>query len=300
MKNILITGGSGLVGKRLTKELESANYQVAWMSRSPEKQEQKSFGWDINQGTMDDEALQWSDAIIHLAGAGVAEKKWTSQRKKIILESRTKTAQLLFDRLRVLENKPEIIVSASGANYYGLDNGEEWLNEESPAGNDFLSEVVVKWEKSVKQFESLGLRTACLRTGIVLAKDGGALPQMLQPPIAAPLGTGSQYMSWIHLEDLARMFIFALEQNNITGSYNAVAPNPVTNRELTKKAAKVKGKPYVDIPVPGFFLKLILGEMAGMVLGGNKVSGDKIIEDGFKFHFSEIDHALEEVFRREK
>ena len=297
MKNILITGGSGLVGRALTQELETANYSVAWLSRTPEKQSQKSFDWDIDKKTIDDQALDWADAIIHLAGANVSEKRWTSSRKKIILESRTSSAQLIFDHLRTREKKPEVIVSASGANYYGSDNGEKWINEESPAGKDFLAEVVVKWEKTVHQFKNLGIRTACLRTGIVLAKDGGALPQMLQPPIAAPLGTGNQYMSWIHLEDLVRMFVFALEHNNISGSYNAVAPQPVTNREMTKKAAKYSGKPFINIPVPGFVLKLILGEMAGIVLGGNKINGDKIISGGFRFHFSEINHALKDIYK---
>ncbi|WP_186755900.1 TIGR01777 family oxidoreductase [Echinicola salinicaeni] len=296
MKNILITGGSGLVGQKLTKSLEQLGYQVAWLSRSPEKQSQKSFSWNIRQKKIDLASLEWADGIIHLAGAGVAEKRWTAARKKLILESRTMSAQLIFEQLRTMENKPEVLVSASGANYYGLDNGEQWLTEEDPAGNDFLSEVVVKWEKSVDQFNSLGIRTVALRTGVVLAKEGGALPQMLQPPVAAPLGSGNQYMSWIHIQDLVDMFIYALEHKNLKGHYNGVSPIPVTNKVLTQRAAKYSGKPFLPLPVPGFMLKIILGEMAGMILGGNKISADKIISSGYKFKFTEIDHALKDLY----
>ncbi|MBD8489708.1 TIGR01777 family protein [Echinicola sp. CAU 1574] len=297
MKNILITGGSGLVGKELTKALESKGYQVAWLSRKPAHQSQKSFGWDVKKQEIDAEAIPWADAIIHLAGAGVAEKRWTPERKKLILESRTLSAKLLFEQVRTLEKKPSVVISASGSNLYGLDNGEVWINEESPAGSDFLSQVVVKWEKSVQQFESLGIRTVCLRTGVVLSTKGGALPQLLQPPVAAPLGSGHQYMSWIHWKDLVNMYIFALENTNITGGYNAVAPKPVTNRELTKQAAKHKGKAFINLPVPGFLLKIVLGEMADMILGGSKISCDKIISGGYKFDFTTLDHTLKDLFK---
>ncbi|UCS94919.1 TIGR01777 family oxidoreductase [Echinicola marina] len=296
MKNILITGGSGLVGQKLTKVLEKTGYQVAWLSRFPEKQSQKSFSWDINQMKIDRQALEWADAIVHLAGAGVAEKRWTAARKKLILESRTLSAQLIFDELRTMEKKPEVLVSASGANYYGLDNGEKWLTEADPAGHDFLAEVVVKWERSVEQFNSLGIRTVTLRTGIVLAKDGGALPQMLQPPVAAPLGDGKQYMSWIHIQDLVDMFSYALEHKNLKGPYNAVSPLPVSNKVLTQQAAKLSGKPFVSLPAPGFLLKIVLGEMAGMILGGNRISSDKMISAGYKFKFTEIAHALKDLY----
>lgn len=296
MNNILITGGSGLIGQALTKALEAKGYAVAWLSRNPEKQTQKSFAWDIQKGHLDTQALEWADAIIHLAGAGVAEKRWTASRKKLILESRTQSTKLLFDQVRLLENKPSTFISASGANYYGLDNGETWLNEESKMGDDFLSLVVEAWEKSAFQFEGLGIRTVAFRTGVVLSQKGGALPQMLQPPIAAPLGSGEQYMSWIHLTDLVEMYVYALEADNISGYYNAVAPQPVTNRELTRKAAAAKGKPFVNIPVPGFLLKLVLGEMAEMILGGNKISCDKIISGGYSFRYSSLDHALKDLF----
>ncbi|WP_215226633.1 TIGR01777 family oxidoreductase [Echinicola shivajiensis] len=296
MKNILITGGSGLVGQRLTKALEEKGYHVAWLSRTPEKQTQKSFGWDIRKQEIDLNSLEWADAIIHLAGADVAEKRWSPTRKRLILESRTLSAQLIFDQLRTVENRPEVMVSASGANYYGLDNGDRWLTEEDPPGNDFLSEVVIKWERSVNQFNSLGIRTVALRTGVVLAKGGGALAKMLQPPVAAPLGSGNQFMSWIHIQDLVDMFIHALEHKNLKGSYNAVSPIPVSNKELTQKAAKYSRKPFVSLQVPGFLLKIVLGEMAGMILGGNKVSADKIISSGYKFKFTEIDHALKDLY----
>lgn len=296
MKNILITGGSGLIGKALTKHLESEGKSVAWLSRSPDKQPQKCYEWNIKEGYIDEAALAWADAIIHLAGASVADERWTAERKELIIKSRTESAELIFQKLKNLDSRPRVFVSASGSNYYGLDNGAKWLNEEDPAGDDFLSEVVVAWENAGKKIASLGLRTVFLRTGVVLDAAGGALSQMLQPPVAAPLGSGNQYMSWIHIEDLARMYAHSLKNGHVSGIYNAVAPHPATNKHLTKTAAKQKGKPYLGIPVPGFILRIALGEMAGMILGSNKISCDKMLSAGFKFKYATVEHALKEIY----
>lgn len=294
MKNILITGGSGLVGKEITKILESKDYSVAWMSRSA--QSQKSFIWNVEKQQIDPEAIEWADAIIHLAGTGVAEKRWTPERKKDILESRTQSTQLLYNAIEKAENRPSTFISASAVGFYGFNTGTSLVDESSPAGSDFLAEVVISWENEVKKMEALDLRTVMLRIGIVLDEVGGALGEMLKPPVAAPLGSGAQWMSWIHIEDLARMFVFSLEKTTLQGVFNAVAPNPATNQQLTQAAAKAKGKPYIGIGVPGFALKLVLGEMAAMVLGGNRVSSQKIQKSGFVFEFPDLEPALKDLF----
>ncbi len=294
MKNILITGGSGLVGKEITKMLEAKGYSVAWMSRS--SQSQKSFLWNVEKHQIEPEAIEWADAIIHLAGTGVAEKRWTAERKKDILESRTQSTQLLYQTIEKANSRPNTFISASAVGFYGFNTGTNLVDENSSAGTDFLAEVVVAWENEVKKMEALDLRTVLLRTGIVLSEVGGALGEMLKPPVAAPLGSGDQWMSWIHLEDLARLFIFALEKTTLQGVFNAVAPNPATNQQLTQAAAKAKGKPYLGIGVPGFALKLVLGEMAAMVLGGNRVSSHKVQKAGFEFEFPDLEPALKDLF----
>lgn len=296
MKNILITGGSGLVGKQITSLLERKGYAVAWLSRSPQRNKQKSFSWDVDQFTIDQEAINWADGIIHLAGEGVADKRWTASRKKAILESRTRSSALLQQAMEKAAQKPQAFVSASAVGFYGFNTGDALMDENGPAGNDFLAQVVIAWEDQVKKIEALGIRTVMLRIGIVLDSKGGALVEMLKPPVAAPLGSGQQWMSWIAIQDLARMFLFALEHENVRGIYNAVGPKPATNEELTQKAAKKVGKFYVGMGVPGFALKLVLGEMAQMVLGGNKVSAKKIQEAGFEFRYPNLEEALEKVY----
>ncbi|MCL6260524.1 TIGR01777 family oxidoreductase [Aquiflexum sp. TKW24L] len=296
MKNILITGGSGLVGKKITQQLESEGLAVAWLSRSPKKNTQKSFAWDIDKNTIDPAAIEWADGIIHLAGEGVAEKRWTDDRKKTILESRTQSTSLLYEAIKKAKNKPEAFISASAVGFYGFDTGDKTVDENAKHGTDFLAKVVVAWENEVKKIADLGLRTVLLRIGIVLDKEGGALKEMMKPPVAAPLGSGKQWMSWIVIDDLARMFSFAVKNEKISGTYNAVGPIPATNAELTKAAAKYAGKPFIGLGVPGFGLKLVLGEMALMVLGGNKVSSKKIQSAGFKFNYSELDEGMKGVY----
>lgn len=296
MQNILITGGSGLVGQRITSLLEKKGYQVAWLSRSAQAG-RESFIWDIENQEIDPKAIDWADAIIHLAGAGVAEKRWTPERKKLILHSRTQSTKLLHFALEKAIKRPNTFISASAVGFYGFNTGTALVDETSAAGTDFLADVVKSWENEVKTMESLDIRTVLLRIGIVLDAEGGALGEMLKPPVAAPLGSGDQWMSWIHIEDVARMFVYALEKTTLQGVYNAVAPNPATNQQLTKEAAQAKGKTYIGIGVPGFALKLVLGEMAAMVLGGNRVSCQKIQKAGFQFEFYELSTALKDIFQ---
>jgi hypothetical protein len=180
--------------------------------------------------------------------------------------------------------------------YYGFDTGDRLVYEGDPPGNDFLANVVKKWENATERFQELNIRNVIFRIGIVLAKEGGALKEMLKPPVAAPLGSGQQYLSWIYIEDLSRMFVYALENHGISGIYNAVGPVPVTNKVLTQKAAGFKGKAFVNIGVPSIALKLGLGEMANMVLGGNRVSNEKIAGTGFKFSYGDLNHSLSKIF----
>jgi uncharacterized protein (TIGR01777 family) len=297
MKNILITGGSGLVGKRITAHLEAKGYAVAWLSRSPDKYKQKSFSWDVDALQIDQEAIEWADAVIHLAGEGVADSRWTAKRKQAILHSRTYSTQILAEAISKAENKPSSFIAASAVGYYGFSTGNDVITENSPAGDDFLAQVVIAWENESKKLENHGLRTVMLRIGIVLDESGGALKEMLKPPVAAPLGSGEQWMSWIQIEDLARMFVFAIENESLSGVFNAVGPKPVTNRTLTQSAAKKISKLYVGVGVPGFLLKIILGEMALMVLGGNKASSKKIEAAGFQFRYPSIEEALAKTFK---
>lgn len=296
MKHILISGGSGLIGNQITALLEKKGFEVAWLSRSTQRR--KSFLWDVEKNQIDPQAMEWADAVIHLAGAGVAEKRWTPERKKLILESRTQSTKLLYSAIEMAENKPSTFISASAVGYYGFNTGTSLMEENNPAGKDFLAEVVQAWENEVKKMEGIHLRTVLLRIGIVLDQDGGALKEILKLPVAAPLGSGDQWMSWIHIEDLARMFVFALEKTTLQGVYNAVAPNPATNQQLTREAAHASGKPYFGIGAPPFILKLVLGEMAAMVLGGNRVSCQKIQKAGFQFEFYELASALKDLFHK--
>lgn len=302
MKKVLITGGSGLVGTELSALLKEEGYEVAHLTRNrKDEYPYQQFEWDIEKQEMEEEAIRFADIIIHLAGAGVADEKWTDKRKKIIIESRTESAALLYKTIaKMPDDAPMHFISASAIGYYGMDTGDKLVDENSESGNDFLAEVTKKWEASVDQFDSLQIPIAKIRIGIVLSDKGGALPQLAQPIklfAGAPLGSGKQWMSWIHIEDLARLFLHIVE-NKLTGIYNGVGINPATNKDVTKAVAKVLDKPLILPNVPPFVMKLILGEMAQMVLGGNKVSAKKILSSGFRFKFERLDNALEDIYER--
>ncbi|MEL6533827.1 MAG: TIGR01777 family oxidoreductase [Bacteroidota bacterium] len=298
-KKILITGGSGLLGQHLTRLLQESGYSVAWLGRSGKAPDGvQGYQWNPSQGQIDPEAVQDCHAIIHLAGAGVADKRWSPARKKLVLDSRTQTAQLLFDSISVLESKPPCFLSASAIGYYGMDTGSDWVDETTKAGTDYLSEVVIAWEQAADQFTELGMRVAKIRIGIVLASEGGALPKLMQPiklGVGSPIGSGQQFMSWVHIHDVCRQFLWALEEDTVKGSFNAVAPNPVTNREITKAVAKQLKKPLWAPNVPPFVLRLAFGEMAGILLGGNRVSSKAVEESGFAYHFSNLSEALKDL-----
>ena len=299
---ILITGGSGLVGTQLTQLLLSKGYAVAHIGRSSRAGRLPSVIWDVENGKFDLQALQGVDTIVHLAGAGVADKRWTEKRKKEILDSRIQSTELLWKVLKEGNHSVKAVVSASAIGYYGFGMGEEIVDEESKPGTDFLAQVTKLWEQESDKISALGIRVVKIRIGIVLSDKGGALVEMAKPirlGIGAALGTGKQYMSWIHLDDLCEMFARAVNDSQMVGAYNAVAPGWVTNAELTKAIARILKMPLLLPPIPAFMMKIIVGEMAVIILNGSKVSSTKIQQLGFKFKYLSLDEALTNLLTKD-
>jgi uncharacterized protein (TIGR01777 family) len=299
--NILITGASGLIGSRLTEMLHEKGSRIAHLSRTPRSAKAKTFLWDINKDKIDSESFRPADTIIHLAGESIGGKPWTKERKSEILKSRTHSTWLLYDELKKENHHVKTFVSASAIGYYGADDKDRPFDENDKQGAGFLAEVVHQWEEFVDQISNLGIRVVKIRTGVVLSEEGGALKELMKPVkfyTGAPLGNGNQILSWIHLDDLCRIYIKATEDETMQGIYNAVAPNPVTNREFTYRLARVMRRPIILPPIPSFVLKALLGEMADLVLKGPKVSSQKIQAAGFKFLFENLDSALEDLLRK--
>jgi uncharacterized protein (TIGR01777 family) len=296
IKKILITGGTGLVGKKLCALLQKEGYEVTILSRSKNPNSPyPTFTWDYQSRHLEAGAFEGVDAIIHLAGAGVADKRWSAERKKVILESRTMTSQLLYDQLKSTPNQVKTIIAASAIGIYGIENSPNSLTEESPIGTDYLADVTKEWEVATSQFENLNVRLVQMRIGIVLSDKGGALMKLLEPPVAAALGQGDQYMSWIHMEDVLGMFLWAIKNESATGPYNVVAPTPLTNHAFTKMAAKIFKKPFMPVPVPKFVLQIMLGQMAEILLGGSKISSQKIVDAGYHFKFPDFEAAVKDL-----
>lgn len=312
MQNVLITGGSGLIGTRLSEILLERGFSVSHLGRKKAASLQtraikttgtessiKMYNWDIEQGMIDEEALLEADYLIHLAGAGIADENWSDARKKEIIDSRTQSIALITKTLKKIPHKIKSFVSASGIGYYGADTGDEHISEQHTAGVDFVADCCIQWETAADEIQNLGIRTVKLRTGIVLSKKGGALPKLTLPVrwgVGAALGTGKQWQSWIHLDDLCELYLKALTDEGMRGFYNAVAPNPVTNYELTKLSTEVLKRPFWMPNVPAFALKLVFGEMAVIVLGGNYILNKRIAsETDFQYHFTEVRGALEDL-----
>jgi uncharacterized protein len=308
MQTVLISGGTGLVGTALTQHLINKGYKVIVLSRQlPNAGEADiansaiSFAqWDVKKQVMDIAALQQADYIIHLAGAGVMDKKWTEDYKNEIVNSRVNSSKLIVAGLRQHPNKVQAIISASAIGFYGKDEEPaKPFTEDAPADSNFLGETCTLWEESMQPVVQLNKRLVQLRIGIVLSKDGGALKEFMTPIKmggAAILGNGKQMISWVHIDDLCRMFLFAIENENINGVYNAVAPAPVNNKTLTLTLAKkMKRIFYIPFYVPTFILKLMLGGRSIEILKSTTVSCKKIIAAGFNFQFENIDAALEDI-----
>lgn len=301
MAVILITGGTGLIGTSLSGLLVQNGHQVIILTRkipagvAPEGI--RYAVWDIEKGYIDETAIAGSDYIVHLAGAGVVAKKWTAAYQEEIIKSRTESAALIVKSLQEIQNNVKAVISSSAIGYYGPDKDPPVpFSEEDPADNHFLGETCRLWEESIQPVKSLNKRLVILRTGIALSAKGGALAEFIKPirwGIAAILGNGRQVVSWIHVTDLCRMFLYAIENEKVNGVYNAVAPSPITNAGLTRKLARIlKGKFFLAMRVPVFVLKIMMGERSIEVLKSTTVSSKKIEAAGFSFLFPGIDGAL--------
>jgi len=307
MQTIVITGGTGLVGKALSNMLLQKGYRIIVLTRDitgKQPKENLSYAlWDVKKAYIDVTAVKDADYIVHLAGAGVVDKKWTDTYKREIRESRTKSSRLLIYWLKNNNNKVKAVISTSAIGYYGPDNNPGMpFTETDKADDSFLGETCRLWEESIDPVTKLDKRLVKLRTGIVLSNDGGALAEFKKPVrfgIAAILGSGKQMISWIHINDLCRLFTTAIENDAINGTYNAVAPQPVTNKNLTLASAKrMNGKFYIPFYVPAFIIKLLLGQRSIEVLKSTTVSCKKIIDTGFQFDYDSIDNALDDLVKK--
>lgn len=296
--NILITGGSGLIGKELNKTLVTNGHQVSILSRK-KSNDSNTFHWDPSSNTIELEALQWADSIVHLAGAGIVDSKWTERRKQVLEESRVKTAQLIFNTIKENNIQVKSFISASGIGFYGAETTSKIYTEEDEASSHYIGKLCVKWEQAAQKFKSLGIQVNILRTGVVLTPEGGALEKLAKPikyGIGSPLGSGKQYIPWIHVTDLCKMYTKLIDGNLKKNTiYNAVAPEHITNQDFTKVLAKTLHRKLWMPNVPSFVLKIILGTRADLVLEGSRISCDKIQEDGFTFHYPQLKMALDKI-----
>ncbi|WP_296312374.1 TIGR01777 family oxidoreductase [Winogradskyella sp. UBA3174] len=297
---VLITGATGLIGQEIVKQCHAEGINVHYLTTSKSKlsttANYKGFYWNPNNNEIDHSCFEGVSAIINMVGASIS-KRWTDAYKLEVLESRTKTAQLLQNTIEAYNYKIEHVVSASAIGIYPTSLTNYYDETNIQTSDSFLGEVVEQWETAIDGFETLGIKVAKIRIGLVLAKDGGALPEIIKPMkfgAGAAFGSGQQWQSWIHVKDLAALFIHAL-QNNFEGIYNAVAPNPVSNQELTKVAASVLSKPLVLPNIPKFPMKLVLGEMHMLLFESQRVSSHKIEAEGFNFKFANLRPALEDL-----
>lgn len=303
MDTVLITGGSGLVGKALSKLLLSKGYNVKWLSRKENINATiPRYEWNLENKYINPKAFENVNFIVHIAGASIAGKRWTENYKREIYDSRIKTTQLLFDEVKKHNIKLKAFISASATGYYGAVTSKTILTETSPPATDFLGKVCTDWEMEATRFtKKMNIRTVQLRTAVVLSKKGGALEQMALPVrffMGAPLGSGNQYMPFIHINDLVQIYLKAIEDNTMQGAYNATAPEQVTNKEFTKELATVLKKKLWLPPVPAFVLKIILGKMSEIILYGSKVIPKRLEDEtDFEFEFSTLKMSLIDLLK---
>ncbi|MDP3679901.1 MAG: TIGR01777 family oxidoreductase [Flavobacterium sp.] len=302
-KNVLISGGSGFIGSHLTGLLIAKGYSVSILSRS-EKQNKGDifyYKWDVANQTIDESAVLNADYIIHLAGENIAEKRWTAKRKAAIIDSREKSTQLLYSVLKKNNKKLDAFISASAVGIYGAVNGEEICSENTSPANDFLGYTCQKWEGALDFIENLNIRTVKIRTGLVLGKNDGFLKKLIplfKFRLGSALGSGKQYMPWIHVDDLCNIYLQAVLNPNMEGAYNAAVNDNTTNTIFSKTLARIFGYSIWLPNVPAFVLKLVMGEMAVIVLTGRRVSSDKIEETGFQFKFKNLEEALRDCLTK--
>lgn len=301
MQTILITGGTGLVGTHLAQMLANDGHTIIVLTRTPARSVSthpniRFAKWDVAEGYIDPVAFAEADAIVHLAGAGVVAKPWTDAYKKEIVNSRVRSGQIIVEAIKTLENKITTVVSASAIGYYGADAGGKPFLETDEADEHFLGKTCSLWEEAIYPVATMGRRLVICRIGIVLANEGGALAEFKKPlmfRVAGVLGSGKQVVSWIHIEDLCRIFKKALEDKMMHGIFNAAAPAPVSNKVLTIALAKAMyGNAFITLPVPAFVLKIMMGERSIEVLKSTTVSAEKLLAHGFQFNYPTIEKAM--------
>lgn len=297
--SVLITGGSGLIGKYLTSLLLSEGYNVSHLSRKAiSSGKVRVFGWDPEKGILDPAVLNGIDYVIHLAGANIGEKRWTKRRKEEIVTSRVESVRLLHKTITDSKIQLKAFISASAVGYYGTITSDKIFTEEGPPATDFLGSTCRLWEEGADLFVNSGIRTVKIRTAVVLEKSDSALSKMMMPAklgFLVQTGNGRQYMPWIHIDDLCNIYMKAIVDPSMSGAYNAVSPQHVTHKEFVRTLAKVIHRPVFPIPVPSFVLKAVLGEMSDVVLKGSRMSSAKISNSGYVFLYPELVGALKEV-----
>ncbi|NIS62592.1 MAG: TIGR01777 family protein [Proteobacteria bacterium] len=299
---IFVTGGTGFVGRNLVSRLVGEGHAVTVLSRSEKVAERLPGGTSIVQGDPTEagvwqEFLKGQECIINLAGTSIFSK-WTPETKTLIMESRISTTRNIVDAMEPTNGRDLVLFSTSAVGYYGF-HGDEELTEESPPGNDFLARVAVEWENEALRAEENGARVVITRFGIVLGEKGGALGQMMsifRKYLGGPLGSGNQWFSWIHMEDLVGAFVFLMAHREISGPVNLTSPNPIRNKELAKALGKAMHRPSF-LPAPGFMLKLILGEFGSVLLEGQRVIPKKLLDSGYSFLYPEIEGALQSLIK---
>ncbi|OFY24024.1 MAG: TIGR01777 family protein [Bacteroidetes bacterium GWF2_33_38] len=304
MPTVLLAGGTGLIGQALSKKLIKKGYDVAVLSRTNSNNSHiQSYMWNIDKNQIQDEAIETADFIVNLAGTNIGEKKWTTDRKNEIIASRVKSTNLIFEKIKDHDKKINAYISASAIGYYGAITSEKIHIETDHPSEDFLGTTCQKWEQSATQFDEIGIRTVKIRTGVVLSANGGGLEKMITPiklGIGSAIGSGNQYMPWIHVDDLCEIYVKAIEDSQMNGAYNAVAPDFSTNYEFTKTLAQVLGKPLWFPKVPELLMKFIFGEMAEIILKGSRVSSEKIQHAGFRFQFPNLENALRDLIEEKE
>lgn len=304
MERVIITGGTGLIGRALAAELVDAGYDVVVLSRNPQRARGLPPGvqvvaWDgrtaAGWGSLADGAF----AMVNLAGENIAGGRWTAERRRRIRQSRLDAGHAVVEAVRAAARKPAVVVQASGVGYYG-PHGDEEVTEEAPPGSDFLGRLAVEWEASTAPVEEMGVRRVIVRTGVVLSREGGALTRLALPFrffLGGPLGSGRQWVPWIHIADEVRAIRFLLEREEARGPYNLVAPQPMTNRDLARALGRFLRRP-AWLPVPAPALQLALGELSAVLLTGQRALPKRLLEAGFVFRFPEVESALHNLYGR--
>ena len=296
-QNVILTGGTGFIGKKLTRLLLENGFSVSVLSRSVKENSEgiSYYKWDVDAGTIDEQAILNADYVIHLAGENIGAKRWTVNRKKAILDSREKSTQLLFSCLHKHNKQLKAFVSASGVGIYGAITDEVICSETTPAASDFLGTVCQKWEAATNPIRDLGIRTVQIRTGLVLGKGEGVLQQLIplfKYKLGSAIGSGKQYMPWIHIDDLCRIYLASMLNSEMQGPYNAAINDSTNNTIFSSALAKVFGYTIWLPNVPAFVLQLVLGEMAQLVLKGRRINSNAIEKTGFQFQFTDLEKAL--------